>query len=305
MAFSSFMRKGIIFAVLVLLASPLAAQIEDNLKMYTGANATGYFGPLVKAISTSLNTSLYHTAHIPKNGLVLKLEVPVMGMIFSDDDKTFNAVTEGAFSPRQTVEAPTVIGSGQSVTVDGAAGSSYTFPGGLSLNSFALTVPQLRIGAVQGTEAIIRFIAFRIGDTDLGNLNLFGFGIRHSISQYLGPAPPVDVAASFIWQRFKLGENESGGDLSLTNTYSIGIQVSTRYAKFIIPYTGLSYDKYSTDVEYEYEELGETEEIKLDFEGDTLHWVLGLTIDFYNIHFFGEYNVASQNSFGFGLGFGI
>lgn len=305
MAFSSLMRKGIIFAVLVLLASPLAAQIEDNLKMYTGANATGYFGPVVTAISTSLNTSLYHTAYIPKNGLVLKLEVPVMGMIFSDDDKTFNAVTEGAFSPQQTVEVPTVVGSGQSVTVGGDAGSSYTFPGGLDLNSFALTVPQLRIGAVQGTEAIIRFIAFRIGDTDLGNLNLFGLGIRHSISQYFGPTPPVDVAASFIWQRFKLGENESGGDLSLTNTYSLGIQVSTRYAKFIVPYTGLSYDSYKTDVEYEYEELGQPEEIKLDFTGDTLHWVIGLTIDFYNIHFFGEYNVASQNSFGFGLGFGI
>ena len=84
MAFSSLMRKGIVFTVLVLLASPLAAQIEDNLKTYTGANATGYFGPVVTAISTSLNTSLYHTAHIPKNGLVLKLEVPIMGMIFSD-----------------------------------------------------------------------------------------------------------------------------------------------------------------------------------------------------------------------------
>lgn len=305
MAFSGLIRKGIICIVLVLLASPAAAQIEDNLKSYTGANATGYFGPLVKAISTNLNAGLYHTADIPVNGLVLRLEIPIMGLIFSDDDKTFNAVTEGAFSPQQTVQAPTIAGSGNSVTVGGDAGTSYTFPGGLNLNSFALTVPQLRIGAVAGTEALIRFIAFNIGDTDLGNLNFFGLGIRHSISQYFGPAPPVDVAASFTYQRFKLGENEDGSDLSLTTTYSFGFQVSTRYVKFLVPYTGFSYDTYNTDVEYQYEELGETQDVKLDFTGDNLHWLIGLNLDFYNVYLFAEYNVASQNSFAFGLGFGI
>jgi hypothetical protein len=305
MAYSSMMRKGIVCSVLILLASPAVAQIEDNLKSYSGSNGTGYFGPLIKAISTNMNTSPYHTADIPANGLVLRLEVPVMGLIFSDDEKTFNAVTEGNFSPRQTVEAPTVVGSGNSVTVDGDGGTSYTFPGGLDLNSLALTVPQLRIGAVAGTEALVRFIALNIGDTDLGKLNFFGLGIRHSISQYFGPAPPVNVAASFTYQRFKLGENEDGSDLSLTNTYSFGIQVSTRYVQYLVPYTGLSYDTYSTDVEYQYERLGETEDVTLDFTGDTLHWLIGLNLDLYNVYFFAEYNVASQNSFALGLGFGI
>ena len=45
--------------------------------------------------------------------------------------------------------------------------------------------------------------------------------------------------------------------------------------------------------------------IKTDFSGDTLHWLIGLNLDFYNVYLFAEYNVASQNSFAFGLGFGI
>jgi hypothetical protein len=306
MTFSSVLRRGILLSfVAVLLASPLSAQIEDHLSAYTGKNATGYLNPLVNAIGATLNGGLYRSASIPKEGFTVHLEFPIMGMFFSDDDKTFSAVTEAGFTPERRVMAPTVIGPTDAVIVDGDAGTSFAFPGGFDMGSFAITSPQLRVGAVFGTEAMIRFIAFRIGDSEIGDIMLFGIGGRHSISQYFGPAPPVDVSASFFYQRFKLGENENGDDLSLTNAYSLGVQASKTFPPVLTPYTGLYYSKYKTDVTYQSETSGTEEMIDLEYDESMVQWTLGLVLELSIINVFGEYSVASTSSFSFGIGFGF
>jgi len=305
MDFSFVFRKGILSAViLVLCASPLAAQIEDHISAYTGENATGYLDPLAGAIGTTLNSGLWRSAHIPKAGFTIAIEFPIMGLYFSDDDKTFNATTETGFSPTQTVEAPTVIGDTKAVIVDGDGGTQFAFPGGFDVGSFALTVPQLRVGAVFGTEAMIRFVAFRIGDSDIGDVSLFGLGFRHSISQYMGPVPPVDLAASFFYQSFKLGENESGDDLTKTNTYSFGVQVSKNFPPILTPYTGLYYNKYKLEAEYESEVPGE-DLIDLTFDDGFIQWTLGIEFNLAVLNAYFEYNVSSYNSLGFGLGLGF
>ena len=62
-------RKVIGTALLVLLlAAPLAAQVEDHLSAYTGDNAEGYLDPLIGAIGGSMNAGLFRSAYIPKEG---------------------------------------------------------------------------------------------------------------------------------------------------------------------------------------------------------------------------------------------
>lgn len=298
--------RGIGCLVLMLLcAVPVSAQIEDQLSVYTGANATGYLQPLADAFGADLNASLFHSAEIAKMGFQFKLELPIMGVIFSDDDRTFKAVTEGDFSPRQYVEAPTVVGSGEAKVVTGDGGTSYAFPGGFDLNSFAIAVPQLRIGSVFGTEAVIRYFSINTGDVELGDLGLFGFGLRHSVSQYLGPGFPLDIAAGFFWQKFHLGENQEGDDLISVSAFTVGAQASKRFAVFV-PYTGLSYDTSSMDVSYENEAFGDEELIEIDFDPTkTAHWTIGMMVDLVFAHAFAEYNIAGQSSFSFGLGVGF
>lgn len=301
------MSTGFICMLLIALAASSApAQIEDQLTAYTGKNAKGYLQPLADAFGANLNDGLYHSAEIKTLGVNISIELVFMAVLFSDDDRTFNAVTESGFSPEQTVKAPTVVGDENAVTVSGAGGTSFAFPGGFNLNSFAIAAPQLRIGSVFGTEALIRYFTFNTGDTELGNLTLFGFGMRHNVTQYLPPGFPVDIAAGFFWQKFALGENTSGDDLLAVRAFTIGLQASTDIAVFFVPYAGLSYDTSKLEVAYTSEASGLEEDIEIEFDPyETVHLTLGLSFDFNFLKLFGEYNIASQNSLSFGAGFGF
>lgn len=290
-------------AVLAAAGSPAAAQIGDQLSAYTGENAEGYLKPLVDAIGTDLNGGLFHTARIPVSGFHISLETPVVAVLFADEDVTFEAVTEGDFSPEQTVDAPTIIGSGEALIVPGDEATSFAFPGGFDLNSFALAVPQLRIGSYMGTEALVRYIAINTGDVEIGNISLMGFGLRHNINQYFGPEFPVDLAGGFFWQSFKLGDG-----LLEANAMSFGVQASKRYGTTaaIEPYMGVSLDSFGMDVSYESESSGEPEQVDFSFESETsARLTLGLSMSYSVVNANAEYTVAGQSGFSFGLSFGM
>lgn len=286
-----------------LLYIPAGAEIDDQLSAYTNKNAEGYLAPLADAFGASLNGALHHSAHIP-SGLYFSLEFKAMVVFFGDDDRFFTATTEGSFQPEQSVDAPTVVGPGTSVSVPGSGGTTYIFPGGFDLHRFGLVVPQLRFGSLMGTEAMLRYFAIDTGDDDLGSLSLFGFGLRHDISQYLGPLPPLDLAAGFFWQKFNLGENDQGDDLLSSSAFTIGVQASKNLGIFQ-PYAGLSLDYFSMDVEYDSEASGTTETLSFDYSSDTsARLTAGLTFNFFILHVNAEYSIANQNSFCFGLAAG-
>jgi len=314
MAFRVLLKWGFAsFVLLLCLAPPLAAQINDQLSAYTGANATGYLQPLANAFGADLNSGIFRTASIPKMAPKIRLEIQVMGVFFGDDDRTFRAVTERGFTPVTYAYAPTVVGSEEALIVEGDGGTAFAFPGGLDLNSFALAVPQLRAGGVFGSEVILRYFAIRVAgsgesgsSSDLGKISFFGIGLKHNISQYLSPGIPVDLSAGFFWQSFSMGENDRGDDLISSDALSIGVQASKKLGTFFEPYTGLSYDSHTMDVSYESEATGSTTTVDISFETETtLHLTLGFMLEFPVVKGFAEYNIASQSSFAFGLGFGI
>jgi hypothetical protein len=291
-------------AALVAVGSPAAAQIGDQLSAYTGENAEGYLKPLVDAIGTDLNGGLFHTARIPVSGFHISLETPVIAVLFADDEATFEAVTESGFSPEQTVDAPTIIGDGAAViVVNNDTGAEFPFPGGFDLNSFALAVPQLRIGSYMGTEALVRYIAINTGDVEIGDISLIGFGMRHNINQYFGEDFPVDLAGGFFWQSFKMGD-----DLLVANAMSFGVQASKRYGTTaaIEPYMGVSLDSFGMDVSYESEASGSPEQVDFSFETETsARFTLGLSMSYSVVNANAEYTVAGQSGFSFGLSFGM
>jgi len=289
--------------LLMLAAAPAVAQIEDQLSAYTGDNATGYMQPLADALGASLNDGAFASAHIPRSAFRAGLEVRLMGVYFGDDDRTFRAGTEGGFLPETTANAPTIVGDGDAVVVDGDGGAQFAFPGGLDLNSFALVVPQLRVGGIMGTEALLRWASFEAGDSELGKIDLLGIGLRHSISQYL-PAPKFDLAAGFLWQRFNIGENSNGDDLISTNAFSIGAQASKRFGKVISaePFVGLSMDTFSMDLQYEQDN---EDLIDVEFEKTTnMHLTLGLGLNLKVLNLSAAYSIAGNNSFNLGMSLG-
>jgi hypothetical protein len=291
--------RGSGLALLALaLACPASAQIGNQLSAYTGPNATGYLRPLVDAFGADLNSGLFHSGRVPSYPH-FSVEVKVMSVLFDDADRTFPASTEGLFNPPQIVQAPTIIGSGTVVTVPGTGGTTFSFPGGFSLSSFAIAVPQLRFGGFAGTEGVVRVFGTNTGDLELGDVKLFGFGVRHSISQYFGPLFPLDLAGGFFWQSF-----EMGGDLIDTNALSIGLQASKDMV-LLQPYVGVSLDRFSMDVHYETDALGAPQIVDLAFETETtFHLTLGLAMKLAILNVHGEVNVADKSGFGFGLAVG-
>jgi hypothetical protein len=291
--------KPLGFAVaLSLPATQVSAQITDQLQAYTGANAKGYLQPLADAFGVNLNDAFYYSADIPDAGLRFMVEVAIMGYLFDDEDRTFQATTEGGFSPQQTVTAPTAVGSGSVVSVSGGAGTTFNFPGGLGLNSFALAVPQVRFGTFKGTEGLFRFFTMETGETEVGDLTLWGLGARHSISQYL-PASPVSLAAGAMWQSFNVGD-----DFIDAGAFTLGVQASKRFA-LLEPFAGLSYDRFAMDVEYESTASGTKEKLKIDFDtNNAVRLTLGLAAHFLIGHAYGSYSISDQSNFSFGIALG-
>jgi len=290
-----------IAAVILFLASPVSAQLESQLSSYTGRNAPGYLEPLVDAFGADLHAGLYHSARIPESGFRISLELNFMSARFSEADKTFTATTEGGFKPEQTAEAPTVIGPSEAVYVDGDSGTTFAFPGGFDLASFDFGVPQLRVSSLFGTEALIQLGLIYPGEADLGDISLYGVGIRHSVSQYFNDFP-VDVAVGAFWQRFSLGNKDKGGDLVSANAWSVGVQASKLFSRFE-PYAGLAYDDFEMDLSYEGDTAEDTVEMSLE-SGDHFHATVGLSFIVGFAALFGEYNIGGQDAFALGLAVG-
>ena len=186
------------------------------------------------------------------------------------------------------------------IGVEGAPDAVYV--PGFDINSFAIATPQIRIGGFKGTEFIIRYIALDVGDVELGNMSLLGLGGRHSISQYMSPDFPVDIAAGFMWQNFQVGE-----ELIDATAMTFGVQASKRFPggfAIIEPYVGVGYDMFSMDVTYDFEGGTTVEPITLEMESDAAaRFTFGLHIKAAFLDLNGEYNIAGQNGFALGLGF--
>lgn len=280
--------------------------VQNQISVYTGANAVGYLQPLANAFGAALNSSYGYSAYIPANSFHISLEAPVMGVFFEDTERTFSATTESGFLPVTTVDnAPTVVGSGEAVTVSGQGGAQFTYPGGLDLNSFGLVVPQLRVGAIAGTEAIVRWVAYEQSDSDLGKVDLFGIGGRHSLSQYMGETPLLDLAVGVMYQTFKVGENDAGDDFTSTSAFSAQVQASKRAPLGFMtfePYAAVAYEKLDVDLAYE---DGDGDPVAVSLEGENdIRFTIGAGLNFVAGHLFADYSFANTNNFSFGLALG-
>lgn len=280
--------------------------VQNQVSYYTGADAVNYLQPLANAFGAALNSSFGYSASIPRASFHLSLEAPVMGVIFEEKDRTFSTTAPAGSPMARTVDVPTVVGDGAAVTINfGGGGQSYSFPGGLDLNSFGLVVPQLRIGAIMGTEALVRWIAYDQSDSDVGKINLFGIGGRHSISQYLGAKPPLDLAVGAMWQKEDVGDNGRGDDFVSSDAFSISLQASKRASIGFLgfePYAGVAWESFSADVSYE-DTNGELQNISLD-GGNDMRFTIGAGFDFLIGHLWADYNFANTDNFSFGLALG-
>lgn len=285
-----------------LVAGPASAQIEDNLGGLTAGNTERYLEPLPAAFSGALNTAIFRTGDIPKAGLTVQFGVEAMIVAYDDGMKSYSPTLPEGFTPADPnaeIAAPTVIGNGEAITVDGEGGLQVHYPGGFDIENFAVAVPQLTVGNFMGTRATIRYVALDLGDVEIGDLELIGFGLQHSLTQYLVmPGPkPVDVAVGFFYQSFKLGN-----DFIKSNALHLNATASRSFGIFQ-PYVGVGFDSYGFEVNY-MNDLDEKVKVEFDNE-NSMHLTLGGAAGFGLAHVHAELNIASAIGIAAGLSVGL
>lgn len=296
------MRKLLILILTFLCTAGLYAQsLEDYLSKYTQKNGEMYLQPFADAFSADFNSGLFHNAKLKKKGFQFYLGVVAMMAPISNDAKYFQAYTEGGIYDSQgPYKVPTVFGptDGVEVPIDGSGGLiNYTFPGGFDVDMVPLAMPQLTIGSLFGTDLTLRYVTADV--EDIGEIDVFGWGLRHSIDQYI-PLIPLNLAVGYYNQSFKVGEYMDAKTTMINLQTSYSIPVLTFYG-------GIGYEKSKVDVEYEY--TGDDFSVdKISFKMDaanTMRFTIGLGLNLGPVKIHGDYNMAKQNTFAVGLGIGI
>lgn len=278
-----------------------AQKLEDLLSKYTSENGKKYMQPFADAFAADFNSGLFHNAKIKKMGFQIYLGLESQVAFIPSKQKYFTATTESWWQPTETVDdAPTVFGPTDGKKIPGDNnGMEYVFPGGFDIDYLPLAMPQLTIGSVYGTDFTIRYFGTN-AVKDLGRVQMLGWGVRHSIDQYL--KMPVSLAFGYYHQAFKVGEYMD----AKTNVMQLQSSFSVPIVTF---YGGLGYEFGKVNMQYDYivdKQPNETEEVKFEMTpGNTVRLTLGVGFNFgpFNLH--GDYNIAKQNTLAFGLGFGI
>lgn len=280
--------------------------IDDYLSKYTRENGKEYLQPFADAFSADLNSGLFRQAVVKKRGFQLYIGVVGQVAVIPEDQKYFQAYTESSlYPPEGPYKVPTVFGPKEAVIVPVEASGGlidYVFPAGFDVDYMPLATPQVTIGSLMGTDLTLRYITLDL--QDMGNLDLFGWGARHNINQYINLLP-VDLAVGYYRQSFKIGDyfDASSSLVSLQGSYSVPV---------ITLYGGLGIENSNIDVQYTYTGEGDvpgiqTEEtIKFDMDGaNNLRFTTGVAFNLGPLVINGDYNIAKQNTISAGVGFEI
>jgi hypothetical protein len=182
------------------------SKIEERINEFQNMpdNLRNYLQPFADAFGANLNSGLYHTARIPKQGLHFYVGIETMIALIRNDQRTYTAllIDENGL-PIAKPGLPTIFGSEDPPPIDLAPGLSYDLPGGFDIRAFPIVAPRVTLGSLAGTEFSLRWVEVDFG-VDFGLLKINGFGLRHSLSQYF-PLFPLDLCFGFFVQDFKLG----------------------------------------------------------------------------------------------------
>jgi hypothetical protein len=204
------------------------AEVIRQVETLASDNAPLYLGPITRGIGAALNRGTFFTAE-PRGVLGFEVGIAAMGAWVPDVDDTFVPVLPAQVTYRGATydnpygtaagASPTVAGEGEGVRIQPGAELSAAavaagqdpselaipFPRGLDIPLVPFAVLQAAIGLPGGTEVSIRgFPSVEVSE-DVGSVGALGFGVTHSISQYL-PLTLLNLAAHLSWQSAEVGD---------------------------------------------------------------------------------------------------
>lgn len=272
------------------------SDLEKTLQQFNATDVKGYIQPLADLFGANMNAGMFNSAEIAKNGFHLSLEIVGMGSVVGDNQKNYTLNAPAGFNPA-TFSTATMFGGRRDSVVDTKTNLKYfgIADGFVNTSIFPLAAPQLTIGDIYGTRAIIRLIATP-SIKAFPSATLWGIGLQHSISQYV-PAIPVDVAAHVFFSQFRFG------DLVDFSGTSIGVEAS-KSLSILRVHGGLAWEKSSMEVKYT--PVNTTiPAVDITMDGaNTFRATIGLGLHIVFFSVFADANFGSITNFSAGIGFG-
>lgn len=295
--------SAVILICVLLWTSALSAQsLQERLQQLTQDNAQQYLQPLGDAIGANLNSGLYHSAKVSSFGLHFYVGVETVGALISNDQQTYTAnVLNRSGQIVKESGASTIFGSKNAKTVSLGGGQTYSLPGGMNLKLFPVIAPRIQIGNIMGTELLIRWVELNLPQ-NYGKFSMKGYGLRHSLSQYI-PLFPINVAFGVFLQDIKLGDA-----VKITTSY-FGVQASKRFLALEI-YGGAGMETSTLKAEYNIGQnipgaaFNQPVSFSLDGKNST-RLNVGLTLHMLLLKIHADYNIASQQTVVIGAGIGF
>jgi hypothetical protein len=280
--------------------SPAGSKLEDILRQQSLSNVAGYIQPMADSFGANMNAGLYNSADVPETGLHFAVDIVGMVSMVSDDQKSYTAQAPANFTP-STFKTATIFGDkGSTVTDANNPGLSYKGSDGIiSATMFPLAVPQLTIGSIYGTEAVIRFITTpSIGDDKFPKTTLFGIGGRHNIARYV-PELGFDISANIFYNKFTVG------DLIDFNSFAIGAAAGKSFSILSV-YGGLQYEKSSMNLKFtSANATSSSAAVDMSLDGaNNFRFLAGLKLQLAIFRIFANANFGSVTNFSGGIGFG-
>jgi hypothetical protein len=245
--------------------------LGKQLSKVASQNAVNYLSPILTAWGADLNSGLYHSADL-HDVLGFDVGLKVGAVMVKDEDRIFDLVlpeqiryggvtlNAGVDYDKVISGVPTALGdlSGKAVIVKSTSTFAslrgqtiFTTPKGFNVKFASLLIPQAAVGLPFGLEVIGRFVPNIILPDDAGKVNFIGFGIRHSIDQYI-PLLPVDLSIHFMTQKLTISDMNDRKIVSASGI-AYGIEMSktlallTMYGGYQIEQSEWEVDLYNPD----------------------------------------------------------
>jgi Family of unknown function (DUF6588) len=280
---------------LLFLSKPAFSQ-SDQFSLLNPTEVGKFAQPLATTLGTGLNSGGFYTANIPS---LFGFSISIRGMyIFVPNDQlTFTpSLPSGYTSDKSTA----TFWGGEGTVYTGPYGY-ITYPNGINQKSVPFGVPQVT-ASLMGTEVLVRYLpSINVGGR---NVNFFGFGLRHSISQYI-PMVPVDIAVQFLYNKITMT------NLVSANAYAFNGEVSKSFGLFTA-YGGLQYESSKFNITYTIKgdpnsgdpELRQDQNVNVNLNGkDKFRVILGGSVKMAFFVLNVDYNLSSQSVLSGGLSF--
>ena len=281
------MKKCFHVLFVLLLAAKFSYAQQDQFASFGENNINGFAQPFVTSLGEGLNSGGFHTAYVP-TFFGFSISFRAMYIFIPDDQKTFTPTLPAGYN----ADKPTATFWGDQGGIYSGPAGYVTFINGINKSGTPFYMPQIT-GSLLGTELLIRYLPQqKVGNK---NLNFFGIGVRHNISQYI-PLVPVDLAVQVLYNKLTLQ------DIITASTFAVNGEVSKTLGMFTA-YGGIQYETSKFDFSYTLNAnpssadptLRQSREIKASINGkDNFRFIIGASIKLLVLVFNVDYNITTQ-----------